>query len=56
MFFLLNRHRFTSNCGQHVRLDNKQMLARRVASYNHGVVLSDAPLLDNELFQVCLSY
>ncbi|XP_032236441.2 neuralized-like protein 4 isoform X1 [Nematostella vectensis] len=45
--FLFSRH-----CGQHVRLDNRRVSARRVASYNYGVVLSDVPLLHNALFQI----
>ena len=50
-FFLL-RFLFHKNCGQFIALDSNRTTARRVDSYNHGVVLSEKPLPDNHLFQV----
>ena len=43
---------FHKNCGQFISLDSNRTTARRVDSYNHGVVLSEKPLPDNHLFQV----
>nr|XP_058972129.1 neuralized-like protein 4 [Pocillopora verrucosa] len=45
---------FHKNCGQFISLDSNRTTARRVDSYNHGVVLSETPLPDNHLFQVCI--
>ena len=53
-FFLFSSGRFLfhKNCGQFISLDSNRTTARRVDSYNHGVVLSETPLPDNHLFQV----
>ena len=48
----LTRFLFHKNCGQFISLDSNRTTARRVDSYNHGVVLSETPLPDNHLFQV----
>lgn len=48
------RFLFHKNCGQFIALDSNRTTARRVDSYNHGVVLSEKPLPDNHLFQVCI--
>ena len=50
--FLSIRLLFHKNCGQFISLDSNRTTARRVDSYNHGVVLSEKPLPDNHLFQV----
>lgn len=52
LFFLFARFLFHKNCGQFISLDSNRTTARRVDSYNHGVVLSETPLPDNHLFQV----
>lgn len=56
-FFLFSSGRFLfhKNCGQFISLDSNRTTARRVDSYNHGVVLSETPLPDNHLFQVSFS-
>jgi len=50
----LQKFIFHKNCGQFISLDSNRTTARRVDSYNHGVVLSETPLPDNHLFQVCI--
>lgn len=50
----LQKFLFHKNCGQFIALDSNRTTARRVDSYNHGVVLSEKPLPDNHLFQVCI--
>ncbi|KAJ7393258.1 hypothetical protein OS493_006227 [Desmophyllum pertusum] len=50
----LQKFLFHKNCGQFISLDSNRTTARRVDSYNHGVVLSETPLPDNHLFQVCI--
>ena len=52
LFSLFARFLFHKNCGQFISLDSNRTTARRVDSYNHGVVLSETPLPDNHLFQV----
>ena len=43
---------FHKSCGAHVRLDSTLTTARRVKSFNHGTVVSGAPLLSHQAFQV----
>jgi len=52
LFSMFGRFIFHKNCGQFISLDSNRTTARRVDSYNHGVVLSETPLPDNHLFQV----
>ncbi|KAL7305937.1 hypothetical protein TKK_0001411 [Trichogramma kaykai] len=44
-------YEFYENHGRNVQLD-KKTTARRVASYNQGVVMANKPLIKNKLFQV----
>ncbi|OXU27740.1 hypothetical protein TSAR_003159 [Trichomalopsis sarcophagae] len=44
-------YEFHENHGRNVQLE-KKTVARRVASYNQGVVMSNKPLIKNKLFQV----
>lgn len=44
---------FHPKCGEHVRLSNENRTATRIASeFNHGLVFSSEPLLDEELFEI----
>ncbi|KAK9500080.1 hypothetical protein O3M35_001416 [Rhynocoris fuscipes] len=44
---------FHQKCGDHVRLSNRNRTATRTASeFNFGLVFSNEPLLDDQLFQI----
>lgn len=44
---------FHINCGKRIKLSNdNRTAARNVTEFNHGLVLSDAPLADDVLFEV----
>lgn len=44
---------FHSNCGKRITLKNNNRTAtRNVSEFNHGLVLSAAPIADDILFEV----
>ena len=44
---------FHPKCGEHVGLSNENRTATRIASeFNHGLVFSSDPLLDEQLFEI----
>ena len=43
---------FLGNHGKNIQLSNGNQTARRVASYNQGILVSSKPLLRNQTFKV----
>lgn len=43
---------FHRRCGSRIHLTNFNRTARRVNDYNHGIVLSAEPMVDDVWFQV----
>lgn len=47
-------HKFHESAGLNIQLDTGRTVATRCREYNNAVLMSDSPLENNEIFEICI--
>lgn len=47
-------HKFHESVGLNIRLNNERTIANRCREYNNAILISEAPLESNELFEITI--